>query len=504
MKKQLLKSSFYRYVEITVAMATSLILTPFLISQLGETNYGLWILILSTLGWFSFVDLGFSSAIQRQITFAIEYNDNHAVNSVFSCSIILFIILGGIATSGVFFLGVFPQILGIPEQYLTTTSTIFFILCLKIFMDFLMCSIHGIFVGHIRYDIDANIGTASTLLKAILVFLVVNDYGIYGVVFATMIADIINHVIKIYYVRKLQNTLVFSFSLVTFSEIKNLFSFSKHVIASTIARTIHNKSDPIIIANVIDISSITMFSIADRLANMVESLVIAIVGVFEPVFMRLEAKKHDIKSTFSLVFSINCFITGSFFIPLSILANDFIILWVGEQFSFSATLTFILIFAFLARTISRPISSVLLARAQHKIMSLVNLAGALINITLSIYLGYHYGLIGIVISTTISFLFADVVLYLLMLKHYTNISISEIRIKFFLLVLLYLLMSLFGHYLILEPEHLSWFILIINSLIVFLVNIILCWFILLNTDAKEKIGSLFFTVLQKIYNKKSK
>ncbi len=49
-----------------------------------------------------------------------------------------------------------------------------------------MNAIHGIFVGHIRLDIDANIGALSTFIKAVLVFNIVENYGLYGVVFATV------------------------------------------------------------------------------------------------------------------------------------------------------------------------------------------------------------------------------------------------------------------------------------------------------------------------------
>jgi len=94
MKSQLLKSSVFRYVEVLSRIVISLILTPYLITHLGDDNYGLWILVLSTLGWFSFADLGFSSAVQRQLSFAINKNDSHRVNHVYSCSLFLFCILG--------------------------------------------------------------------------------------------------------------------------------------------------------------------------------------------------------------------------------------------------------------------------------------------------------------------------------------------------------------------------------------------------------------------------
>ncbi len=499
MKEKLLRSSFFRYIEIVVAMISGLIITPYLILKLGEMDYGLWILLLSTLGWFGSVDLGFSSAVQRQMSLMINQEDEEGLNRIFSCAIVLFFFLGGIASLGVFVLGIFPQILGVPAEKLNTASNIIFILCLKIFIDFLMNTVHGVFVGHIRYDIDANIGSISTILKTILVIFVVEHYGLYGVVFATILSDMVKNFSKLYYVTKLQDKLKFSWVLVSFNEIKSLFSFSKHVIASMVAKTINSKSDPVIIANILDVSAITMFNIASRLASMIEDLVAAIVGISSPYFINLVANKIEVEKPLLLVISINCFIAGLFFIPLGIMANDFITLWVGGKFSYSATLIFILILAFLSRTISRPISSLLLARAQHKTMSLVNLVGAVINIVMSIYLGYKYGLLGIVISTAVSFIVTDIILYLIMLRFYVHVSIINIIVNVSKLFLLYIIMSYLGTFLLVY-EQLTWFALIKNSLIVFFVNFFLCWMLLLTSDAKEKIISILksLSVFQKI------
>ncbi len=485
--KSILQSSLFRSTEIILKIAIGLILTPYLIHHLGELDYGLWILVLSILGWFSFSDLGFSAAIQRELSFAINSKDNHRVKQVYSCSIILFTVLGGMATLGVFFIGVFPQILGIPEDKLITASNIITILCLKIFIDFMLYSFHGVFVGHIRYDIDANIETASLLLKTLLIFMSIDPLGLYGVVFSTIIADFLKAFLKVYYANKLQDGLSFSWKLVTWAEIKNLFSYSKHVIASTIARTIHLKSDPVIISHIIDVSTIAIYSIADKLVKMLESLVTAIVDVFQPIFFKHVDNDTEIEKMFYFTFSINCFFSSIFFIPLSILSGDFIVLWVGEKFSSASMLVFILIFAFMSKVISRPVSYILLARAQHKLMSLVNLSGAILNITLSVILGKAYGLVGIVAATSISFILIDVFLYLAMLKFYTQIKVLKIFFNFLIFVLLYFLMNYFSHFFIINLNINPWLLLMMNATLVFVINLFISWFLLLDRKTQTKI-----------------
>ncbi len=125
----------------------------------------------------------------------------------------------------------------------------------------------------------------------------------------------------------------------------------------------------------LSVAHITKFNIADRLAFMVESLVQAIVGVFQPVFYKKVVNNscnNDVEKTLYMIISINCYVSGIFFTSLSIMVDDFILLWVGDKYVDSGELVQILIFAYLARVISRPITGLLIARAQHKTVSYIN------------------------------------------------------------------------------------------------------------------------------------
>ena len=113
MKEKLVKSSVFRVIEIVTVTIISLALTPYLIKHLGDENYGLWLLILSTLGWFNFIDLGFSSAVKREIAIALEKADNHRINVVFSVAVVLFGTLGAFAASCLLLLALVPEALGI-------------------------------------------------------------------------------------------------------------------------------------------------------------------------------------------------------------------------------------------------------------------------------------------------------------------------------------------------------------------------------------------------------
>src|SRR5690606_24768965 len=121
-----------------VGIVIAFLLTPFLINNLGENDYGLWLLMLSVLGWFQVMEMGFPAAVQREIARALEVGDHHRINVVFSCSVILFAVLGVLAAASLIVLGQFPAALGVAESNYSMVKLAFIVFSVKVFWDFLM------------------------------------------------------------------------------------------------------------------------------------------------------------------------------------------------------------------------------------------------------------------------------------------------------------------------------------------------------------------------------
>lgn len=487
MKAQLLRSSTFRVVEIIIATALSIILTPYLMTNLGQENYGLWILILSILGWFNFIDLGFSYAVQRNIVIALEKADNHRINVIFSVAIVLFSCLGMIAVGCIAVIAFFPTLIGVPENSQTMASIAIGVLSIKVLLDFVMNSFHGFYSAYLRTDIDANLSTLNMVVKSGLLFWLILDLNIYGAVLATIVADILTHSLKIYFAKRLHPDFKFVLHLVKFSEVKELFSYSKHLVLLGIANSINRRVDPIVISHLLGLKYVALFNLINSLVYQVESLVRAIVSVLQPVLTKIVARGASTDKPFQLIASINFFTVILFYTPLSILAEDFIYLWIGAEYSHVGKLAPILGFAYICRSVARPIRDLLLAKAQHQLLSFVNLLGAIVNIVLSLVLGSMWGLKGIAIATAVGFFISDVVLHIVLLKKYTTFSIKTPIFNFSKLTILYAILCSTGVYIMEQVEPLSWLYLIGVAPIVFIITLLVAWVLVLNSDVKEKL-----------------
>lgn len=486
MKKQLFASSFFRLIENIIMVGISLLLTPFFIKTLGNNDYGLWLLTLSILGWFNVIDLGFPAAVQRQITIALEKKDDKHINTIFSTSILLFGSLGLISSIGLYTLAQYPAVLGVDDTSETTFSIILTILIIKVLWDFIMNAFHGFFAGMLRYDIDANISSFNSIFKAVMVFILIPDMHIFGAVIATLLADFLSNLLKLYFVKKLYPPLKFSRAFICFNELKELFSFSKHVIASGIANSLNTKSAPILVTKLFELTLVPIYSIANRLSTLVEGFAKSITVIFQPVFTRMVAREENMEQMYNDVSLINITVYSILYQSLFIFGGLFIILWVGNDFFDSIILMNILIFTFLCRSLSWSTRAVLLAQANHKLLTITNLTSAIINITSSIILAHNFGLIGIAIGSSIGFFINDVVLNLYLLKRYNNFNIMPVIRGYLLSVLLTYALGTLGQTLIAQTIDQSWLMLIIFAIVLFPFIILINWIVLLNKTLKQQ------------------
>src|SRR6185369_10428562 len=82
------------YLAIGIDMLIGVVMLPFNMSHLGQSTYGLWVLVASVTMYFSVLDLGYGVA---QVKFASEYRarrDREGLNQIVSSLFLVFCIIG--------------------------------------------------------------------------------------------------------------------------------------------------------------------------------------------------------------------------------------------------------------------------------------------------------------------------------------------------------------------------------------------------------------------------
>ena len=97
---QLKKGALLSYVNVALNIAIGLIITPFIIKKLGDSEYGLYTLIGSFVAYLSIMDLGLNNAIVR---FTAKYQadgDKNGEENFLAVSLIIYVVIGFLIAFG--------------------------------------------------------------------------------------------------------------------------------------------------------------------------------------------------------------------------------------------------------------------------------------------------------------------------------------------------------------------------------------------------------------------
>ena len=87
---QLKKGAILSYVSILLTNIIGLVLTPFIIRSLGDSEYGLYILIGGVIGYISILDLGLNNAIIRYVSKYRAENDKSGEESFLATTMVIY------------------------------------------------------------------------------------------------------------------------------------------------------------------------------------------------------------------------------------------------------------------------------------------------------------------------------------------------------------------------------------------------------------------------------
>jgi O-antigen/teichoic acid export membrane protein len=252
-----------------------------------------------------------------------------------------------------------------------------------------------------------------------------------------------------------------------------------------------------VVAKVISLEALAVYSICSRLVEHAQNLIGSFFHSFGPIFTQLEARQVDIEKSFNTVLSFGLFLSCSITLPIILLGNEFINLWLNGRFGSVTDIISLLALSLVFGSFVRTINQVLLAQANHKNLAWSNIFGAIISISFSIILGQLYGLRGVVLGTVIALFCSEIVLAIIIFKQHNKFSVNKVITKFILSMLLSTCAFLFSKYLERFELITSWTSIIVFAAIYSAISFWLCWMIFLDKPLRKKLSDMLKAKLQR-------
>ncbi|MFL0796101.1 MAG: oligosaccharide flippase family protein [Cellvibrionaceae bacterium] len=399
--KILFKGSVVRFVTLVCSIAIAFFMMPFIIHTVGDRWYGLWVVIASLLSFYGMMDLGLSSATQRYLSYSLPKDDNDKINEYFNSSLFVYIGISVIVLVITTLLVLFAEYFVDDPQDLTTFQMIFAIMGGTLAISFPFFVVNGILVANLRYDISANLNLLKIIIRSILVYIALeNGYSIIAMAIITSVTDLAANFVLTYYAKKLAPWAKLGKRYVKRSTIKKLFSYSGYALLGTTAIKARTSSAPLIISNILNLSIVTIYSIAAQFVEYFLQAISAILSVSFPLLTKNASLNDHEKqrSDFILITKLSAIVSTLGMTIIVLLCKPFITVWMGPEYSESADIAILLIAGTAFVSCQQTAHQAFFATNKHNLNAFMATAEAISTITLGIFLTREHGLIGMAVA----------------------------------------------------------------------------------------------------------
>ena len=395
------------YITIILGNVISLVYTPFMLSKLGKSEYGLFSLVNSIVAYIYLLDLGFGNAVIRYNSkYMIEKNEDgrKKVNGMFlSLYLILSLISMVIGTIIYFNLGkMMSKSLSVHEVMLT--KRMFMVAIVNISLSFPLSIFNSIITAHEKFVYIKLLNLIRTIMNpAIMIMILLFGYRAFGMVIGSTIFNLLLGLVNVFYCFKI---LKLKIKLGAFDKVlfKQIFNYSFFVFLGAIAYQIYWNTDQFIIAMFVGAAPIAIYAVATQFNTYFISLSNVLSSMFLPKLTKMvtvEANKKDLMKLLIKVGRIQYYICSYIFVGFVLVGKQFIVRWVGNGYSYCYLIAIVLMFPQIFSIIQSLFATMLEAMNMHRVKAYIYLSVAILNVILSILLVKKYQGMGCAIGTAI-------------------------------------------------------------------------------------------------------
>ncbi|MCU1382828.1 MAG: hypothetical protein JWL71_1525 [Acidobacteria bacterium] len=394
-----------RYMAIILDALIGLVLLPFNVHHLGQSAYGLWMLTSSMTTYFSVLDLGFGGSIVKFIAQYRAKRDVDGLNDIASTLFVIFSVMGVVGYGIFLILALNVQhVFNLSPEQMSTGRTLLLIIGVYVSLGLPFSIFGGVINGFQRYDLNNVVGVGSSLVvAAVNVVMLLSGASLVQLVLATTSLRILTYFVYRLNAYKVFPALRIQPSRFQWARVRELTSFSVYVSIIDWSNKLNYSIDAIVIGAYISSAAVALWTVPQRLAEMLQRLTNQMNGVLFPVVVDSDAgnKAERLRAIFVQGTRLSLVSVVPLASAMFLLMDPLIRAWVGPKFAASIVVAQILILVVAIRVGNATATTVLKGAGQHRLLAFTNAGTAVGNIALSLLWVRHYGLIGQAMGTLI-------------------------------------------------------------------------------------------------------
>jgi len=404
------------YMFMIFEVLSTLLLTPFIIRNLGQAEYGVYKLSASVNAYLLLLDLGVGNAITRYIAKFRVTKEKEKESRFLGIVTFYYIAIAVIAlVAGGILVAVFPTAFakGLTLEETALGQKLISITMINSAVVLGTTAYTNVLIAYEKFYISKGAAIVQIILRMLFTYAALKmGTGSIGIVSVNLLMTILCRSFFVFYVlvrMKIRPQL----QGIDFSFVKEIIMYSSLILLQMIATQINATVDQILIGSLVASSStvLAVYGVGTQIVTYFQSIGTAFTGVLMPGIVKLVESKASSKQITDemirigrIIFIVLALIWGVFLIN----GQEFITLWAGNENRQAYFVAVILMTAYVFYLSESVGTQVLWAMNEHREQAYLKISIVLLNIILTVLLIKRNPLIGATIGTFISIMLGDI------------------------------------------------------------------------------------------------
>lgn len=414
------------YVLIAFNSVYGLVIMPFVLGAIGESEYGVYKTIGAMTSTLSVMELGLGGTMQKFIAqYRAQQNDRKAYNFSAMCIIQAVFMVVAITMVGVALFFTLEPTYGrsFTSAELIRAKQIYIVLVFYIILHIFENVLFGIIAGYNRFVFSNSVKLLTLVLKIVIYLVILPVFkNALAIVMTTLLLEFAIISTECFYIKY---TLKHKVKLYEWDKavFKESFVYTILLFIQSIIIQFNGNVDSIVIGAVIGTSAVTVYSFAIQIFNMYEQCATSVSGVILPSVTNLiysDATPRDLEQLIIKYGRVQWAVLGAALGGFICFGKEFFLLWLGDGFADCYYLALILMVPVTFPLIVNTCLAILKAKNLLTFRTISLAYSVIINIVLTIIgtrlWGYFAAAAGTAVSTVIGSVLSLNIYYRVKLK----------------------------------------------------------------------------------------
>ena len=394
------------YAVYAAAIVAGLVVTPVVLHEIGDVEFGIWSFIGAITIYLSVLDLGVGPSIVRFAAKARGERAPDETSRLASVGLAMYAAIGLVTLPvGALLAWLVPLLVETPNDLVWPARISTFLVVLSLAARFPLGLFTNLLLAQQRFDVQNLASFVSTVLYAVLVVLLVpNGGGLILLGALTLLTTLLRLALPLLWVRREVPGLRLRREYVTRDGVRELTAFSGSMFLVHVANKVVFSADVIVVGIVLGPVAATFYAIPAKLFTLAFGLSSAATNLTFPAFSEYEGAGETERQRRLLLAALRggSAVAALLALPLLLMPDQLIQAWVGDGYAEStSTMALLAVVAFVHQPVYL-MTQYLTARGLPQGIARTLIAVVAVNVVLSVILAEAVGIWGVALATLLT------------------------------------------------------------------------------------------------------